>query len=143
MVSKTVVSKQVSTETKVSQVVEDNTIAIADVRLAVEEHHNGCAEPCRLQPDRGRLACRSDEPATASGDHTHGTGEKVSYAAIIKHFTAQSILRDLSAKSKVKSDSMVTAKVTQKTKLPSAGCHSGCQHSALFGRCALGRQHLL
>ncbi len=82
-------------------------------------------------------------PRQLAAIYTHGTGEKVSHAATIKHFTAQSILRDLSAKSKVKSDSMVTAKVTQKTKPPSAGCHSGCQHSALFGRCALGRQHLL
>ena len=45
MVSKATISKQVSTKTKVSerQVVEANAIAIADMRRAVEEHHNGCA----------------------------------------------------------------------------------------------------
>ena len=45
MVSKAVVSTQVSTKTKASEllVVEANAIAIADMRRAVEEHHNGCA----------------------------------------------------------------------------------------------------
>lgn len=60
-------------------------------------------------------------PRNLAAIYTEQTGEKVSHAAIIKHFTTQGIPRDLSAKIKAKSDAMVTAamvteKVTTETK---------------------------
>ena len=54
-------------------------------------------------------------PRQLASIYTQETGDKVSHAAIIKHFTGQGIPRDLSAKIKAKSDAMVTqAMVTEK-----------------------------
>ena len=54
-------------------------------------------------------------PRQLAAIYTQETGEKVSHAAIIKHFTVQGIPRDLAAKIKAKSDAMVTrAMVTEK-----------------------------
>ena len=54
-------------------------------------------------------------PRQLASIYTQETGDKVSHAAIIKHFTGQGIPRDLSAKIRAKSDAMVTqAMVTEK-----------------------------
>lgn len=62
-------------------------------------------------------------PRQLAAAYTEETGEKVSHAAIIKHFTDRGVPRDLSAKIHAKADAMVTAamvtgKVTPDTKIP-------------------------
>lgn len=62
-------------------------------------------------------------PRQLAAAYTEETGEKVSHAAIIKHFADRGVPRDLSAKIHAKADAMVTAamvtgKVTPDTKIP-------------------------
>ncbi|WP_310636028.1 hypothetical protein [Delftia acidovorans] len=62
-------------------------------------------------------------PRQLAAAYTEETGEKVSHAAIIKHFTDRGVPRDLSVKIHSKADAMVTAsmvtgKVTPDTKIP-------------------------
>lgn len=71
----------------------------------------------RVDYDRIEAGWRAGlmSPRQLAAIYTQETGEKVSHAAIIKHFTAQGIPRDLAAKIKAKSDAMVTrAMVTEK-----------------------------
>ena len=62
-------------------------------------------------------------PRQLAAAYTEETGETVSHAAIIKHFSNRGVPRDLSAKIHAKADALVTAamvtgKVTPGTKIP-------------------------
>lgn len=62
-------------------------------------------------------------PRQLAAAYTEETGEAVSHAAIIKHFTSRDIPRDLSAKIHAKAEAMVTqamvtGEVTPSTKIP-------------------------
>lgn len=79
----------------------------------------------RVDYDRIEAGWRAGllSPRQLAAAYTEETGEKVSHAAIIKHFTERGIPRDLSAKIHAKADAMVTAamvtgKVTPDTKIP-------------------------
>lgn len=79
----------------------------------------------RIDYDRIEAGWRAgiQSPRQLAAAYTEETGEKVSHAAIIKHFGDRGIPRDLSAKIQAKSDAMVTAamvtgKVTPDTKIP-------------------------
>lgn len=59
----------------------------------------------RMEPDwrAGLLS-----PRQIAAKYTEATGQAVSHAAVIKHFTKENIQRDLGAKIKAKADAMVT-----------------------------------
>lgn len=85
------------------------------------------AAPKKVDYDRIEAGWRAGllSPHQLAAKYTAETGEKVSHAAIIKHFKKQGIARDLSEKIKDRANSMVTeamvtGKVTAKPSIPDA-----------------------
>ncbi len=79
----------------------------------------------RVDYDRIEAGWRAGllSPRQLAAAYTEATGEAVSHAAIIKHFTSRDVPRDLSAKIHAKAEAMVTqamvtGEVTPNTKVP-------------------------
>ena len=85
------------------------------------------AAPRKIDYDRIEHGWRAGllSPHQLAASYTEETGQKVSHAAIIKHFKKQGIARDLSAKindraNAMVTEAMVTGKVTAKPTIPDA-----------------------